>query len=148
MLKRKQRRLNGGKQNYWVDTVTGKEYNKKPKRKLRTDRKLMGMDWAGSIEYKTLYRELRNQVNIRKLGRPDVHATKLDVLVMLEARELARTRTAETGIVWEVDHIVPLRGATVSGLHCAENLQVIPKSLNISKGNRLEYAERYAWLAM
>lgn len=35
-----------------------------------------------------------------------------------------------------VDHIVPLLGERVSGLHVAENLRVIPAAENIRKGNR------------
>lgn len=34
-----------------------------------------------------------------------------------------------------VDHIIPLRGKFVSGLHIENNLQLIPSSLNSSKGN-------------
>lgn len=37
---------------------------------------------------------------------------------------------------WEVDHIIPLQGANVSGLHTPSNLQVIPKALNRAKGNK------------
>lgn len=36
----------------------------------------------------------------------------------------------------EVDHIIPLRGKFVSGLHVETNLRIIPKSLNCKKGNR------------
>ena len=41
-----------------------------------------------------------------------------------------------TGEWYHVDHIVPLKNQLVCGLHCEQNLQVIPKLQNISKGNR------------
>lgn len=53
-----------------------------------------------------------------------------------EAYELARLRTQLTGIEWQVDHIVPLRHPLVQGLHCEQNLQVIPAKVNQKKGNR------------
>ena len=51
----------------------------------------------------------------------------------VQAQEL----TESTGIPHEVDHIYPLQGQLVTGLHIPANLRVIPKSENRSKGARL-----------
>jgi hypothetical protein len=41
-----------------------------------------------------------------------------------------------TGMNLHVDHIIPLQSDLVCGLHCESNMQLMPASDNISKGNR------------
>jgi hypothetical protein len=72
-----------------------------------------------------------------KMLRTPKWLTKDDFWMMEQAYELAKTRSDAFGFEWHVDHVVPLQGAEVSGLHVPWNLRVIPWFENVSKGNRL-----------
>ena len=73
------------------------------------------------------------QRNARKLQAQPKWANEFFIK---EAYTLAKLRSDMFGFKWHVDHIVPLRSNLVCGLHCEDNLQVIPASYNISKSNK------------
>lgn len=68
-----------------------------------------------------------------KLARfPD----ELTQFIYSECHELRKLRNKITGFEWHVDHIIPLKGKEVCGLHIWSNFQVVPKVVNLKKGNR------------
>jgi hypothetical protein len=54
-----------------------------------------------------------------------------------EVYDLALLRTELTKVQWEVDHMYPLRGAEVSGLHVPDNLRVVLMTENRRKSNKM-----------
>ena len=73
------------------------------------------------------------------------HAAKLratppwaDLAAIERVYALAAEMTRQTGELHHVDHIAPLQGDIVCGLHVAENLRVITALENIRKHNRFE----------
>ena len=90
-------------------------------------------NWSPEFKEKRLL-----EANLRhKRLKPVNWDQELTDLVTLEAHDLRKLRNKLTGIKWHVDHVLPLNGKQVSGLHVWNNLQVIPAVVNLSKGNRV-----------
>jgi hypothetical protein len=85
--------------------------------------------------------EARKQARLRyQLVRRsfEKNLSEFDRLVLTEAVDLMRKRSAITGFSWHVDHIIPVsKGGTSS----ANNLQVVPALWNRKKSNA--HTERF-----
>ena len=101
-----------------------KEWNtKNPDRKREMDKKFYEENRSLVTSYKAKYRAAKRQATPKWLTREQENQIRA---VYAEARRL----TLETGTPYEVDHIVPLAGKIVSGLHVPWNLRAIPKIEN------------------
>jgi hypothetical protein len=70
-----------------------------------------------------------------KRNRTPKWLSKDDLWILENAYELAHIRSNMFGFNWHVDHIIPLRGTTISGLHVPNNIQVVPATWNLRKSN-------------
>jgi hypothetical protein len=84
-----------------------------------------------------LVREKTRRYQAAKQGATPPWLTVIHMAQMQEMYEIAVALEVQTGIPHHVDHIHPLRGKTVCGLHVPWNLQVLPQRDNIAKGNKL-----------
>ena len=73
-----------------------------------------------------------------KRNKTPIWVDKEHLWLIKQAYELAILRTKQFGFIWHVDHIIPLNGVNVSGLHVIENIQVIPAAENLLKNNKYE----------
>jgi 5-methylcytosine-specific restriction endonuclease McrA len=74
---------------------------------------------------------------VKKLKARPSWLTMIQLVQIQEFYEIAKARSYQTGIVHHVDHIVPLQGKNVSGLHVPWNLQILTASENCSKSNNV-----------
>ena len=134
-----------------------KEYSREYKRKQRQKEEFKELERNRNKEYRKnnkesisvqkaeYYKENKEKINEkrkqeyveRKLRNVNFDA-ELTELVTTEAKHLKKLRRFSTGIVWSVDHVIPLRGINVSGLHTWNNIQVIPLVSNKQKYNRYD----------
>lgn len=102
------------------------------KRKMARDK------WSKLNPGKNTAAKTKNK--LERVLRIPAWLTEDDHWMIEQAYELAALRTRLFGMQWHVDHIIPLKGKRVSGLHVPQNLQVIPAVVNLRKNNRWDHA--------
>ena len=106
-------------------------------------RRLSGETRQSHLNALKRYREKNKAVRAKlqmnrksaKLLRTPRWLTEFDHLKIQCYYQLAAMRNRESGQTWHVDHIIPLQGEFVSGLHVPSNLRVIPAIENMRKSN-------------
>lgn len=117
-----------------VNEKSGKWRRNNPKHRSRT-----------ASAYAKRYPGKVNAINAKrrcaKISRTPPWLTKDHGEEMKEVYCLAKELSWLSESPLEVDHIVPLQGDNVSGLHVPWNLQILPKCLNCIKNNKFDTIE-------
>jgi hypothetical protein len=81
---------------------------------------------------------LSKRYKLKKLNATPSWLSEFDLFAMKCKYQVAAMLNKHGVEAWHVDHIVPIRGKDVCGLHVPWNLQVIPAKDNLAKSNRIE----------
>lgn len=108
-----------------------KEYRKLNRNKLLLNSK----NWRLSNLDRDAAKTARRRASKLKATPPWLR--KQDFEEIKELYEIAKAFKLYTGEEYHVDHIIPLQGENVCGLHVPWNLQVIPAKENLNKSNKL-----------
>ena len=108
------------------------EKNIKHKHKNKDRLYVYNREWfANNKDKRAAYEGKRRAMQLQRtpLWDPESH-------LIVAKYQLAAMLTKATGIPHHVDHIIPLQGRKVSGLHVFSNLRVIPGTDNVKKSNK------------
>lgn len=87
---------------------------------------------AANLGKRTAYQRAREAAQIQRTP------PWADLVAIQKVYEQAAGWTDTFGEPFHVDHVIPLRGKLVSGLHVHENLRILPAVENMKKHNRFD----------
>jgi hypothetical protein len=108
------------------------------RKKHGEERNTYSREWFANNKHKRASYQRKRDAALKNRVPPWL--SKDDLWMMDEAYDIAQIRSKLTGFQWHVDHIIPLQGKKVSGLHVPWNLQVIPWFENCRKNAKFENA--------
>ena len=114
----------------WI-TIYQEKWNKNNPNKV----KAKDAKWRKNNPAKRAAKQMRRQA--KKICATPPWLTEEQLEEMLEFYNLAKELQWLSEEPLHVDHIIPLQGKEVCGLHVPWNLQILPQTLNIKKGNRV-----------
>lgn len=111
------------------------QHRAKEYRKQNRDKHIAALKaWREKNHAKVIHDMRMRELAKRK--RTPAWLTEKDKLLIERKYSLAQKKTENTRERWVVDHILPLRGEFVSGLHVPSNLRVIKATTNARKYNK------------
>ena len=128
-IKNKEKMLSYSKEYYRNNSEARKEYNREWNRKNKKYRQLYRKIYY--LNNKDLFLSWTAKRKAATLQRVPLWQTEEHASLILDFY-----KNCPEG--YHVDHIVPLQGKLVSGLHTIENLQYLPATENLSKGNSFD----------
>lgn len=96
--------------------------------------KKMSQEWKRRNRHKVVSYTVKRQNALKKRTPPWLSEDQVKEIE--EYYWLSQDLKLVTGEKYHVDHIVPLQGEDVCGLHVPWNLQVLPSDINEKKGNK------------
>jgi hypothetical protein len=121
----------------WVESNRGHVFE--VKRRYRMNNRERLKESLKSWNEKNRGRAHHNKVKykVAKLQRIPKWVSEEELLLIKELYKLCSKMNKNSTSKYHVDHIIPLRGTSVSGLHTISNLRIILASDNLSKKNKL-----------